>query len=56
MQHIKGAIRDTDAMFPTPGHPVMRPDVGIIKLPRGLSWDKLLWAIEELYAGTELAR
>ena len=35
-QRIKEATGEADTVFPTPGHPVMRPDVGFIKLPVGL--------------------
>ena len=36
MQRIKEAIREADAMFATPGHPVMWPDTGFIELSTGL--------------------
>ena len=35
-QRIKEAIGEADAVFPTPRHPMMWPDVGFIELPAGL--------------------
>ena len=35
-QRIKEATGEADAVFPIPGHPVMRPDMGFIELPAGL--------------------
>ena len=35
-QRIKEAMGEADAVFLTPGHPVMRPDMGFIELPAGL--------------------
>ena len=35
-QRIKEAMGEADVMFPTPRHPVMRPDAGFIELPAGL--------------------
>ena len=36
MQRIKEATGEADAVFPIPGHPVMRLDTGFIELPAGL--------------------
>ena len=36
VQRIKEATGEADAVFPIPGHPVMRPDMGFIELPAGL--------------------
>ena len=35
-QRFKEATGEADAMFPIPGHPMMRPDVGFIELSMGL--------------------
>ena len=37
MQRIKEATGEANAVFPIPGHPVMRSDVGFIELLAGLA-------------------
>ena len=37
-QCIKEATKETDTVFPIPGHPTMRPDMGFVELPTGLGF------------------
>ena len=37
-QHVKETTDESDAMFPIPGHPMMRPEPGFIELPVDLGF------------------
>ena len=38
---------EADAVFPTLGHPVMRPDAGFIELPAGLVFQDSIASLPE---------
>ena len=57
-QRIKEATGEAEAMFPTPRHPVMWPDMGFVELPVGLVfWDSIARATRACgYEGGEPCR
>ena len=46
-QCIKEATKETDTVFPIPGHPTMRLDTGFIELPMGMGFQASIVPLPE---------